>query len=697
MLSRNIDFSNPICTASNINSKHKVLLVDDDNATLEVTATFLLNQGFEITTTSNEFEALSLLNKTKFNAIIVDACMPIMDGFEVCKRIRKNLDHSQLPVILATGLRNSNSIEQAFNSGATDYLAKPINLQLLSKRLTYMLNEIEKLNRKSGSPFDTIKTLKKTNELVILLDLQGNLKLSNLNINISYNLSKTLREQPTIEHFLERSNHRGEDLFNKLKKEPDHSSSCSFIASESQDNQSYRLKMQLFKIDKHTFCVTINDQTDQLASEFKLYNILNYDTVTNLPNANHLENYLSKLDIGSPKYFRRFGIATVALNNLSQIEKQRSQDTVKSLLSCIKLRIKRLLKKQGLNSSVARFSFEKLVITFEQCELSQFKGIIKSIFKILSAPFGIRKSQIMLSIALGASHNFESDCEAKELHKQSEIALVNSNAKNSSPGFYNKDLEQRIFDDNRLEELLKEDLSGELLDVHFQPKYDTHNLFLNGMEALLRWNNYELGNISPSQFIPIAEKCHLMNKLSRLVIKKTLHQLSDWKAREYQLVPISINLDGDNLSDASLIKYLTDLVNELDIDTKYVEVEVTENIMVEASSDAMNNMKFLKEAGIRIAMDDFGTGYSSFSYLRNLPLDILKIDMSFVKDIESDYRAKAIVQAIISIGHELDLHVIAEGVENKDQLNNLSKMGCDSIQGYLTGKAVTAKQFIQHF
>jgi EAL domain-containing protein (putative c-di-GMP-specific phosphodiesterase class I)/DNA-binding response OmpR family regulator len=695
MLSRNIDFSKPICTVSNINSKHKVLLVDDDNATLEVTATFLLNQGFEVTTTSNGFEALSLLIKTKFNAVIVDACMPIMDGFEVCKRIRKNLDHSQLPVILATGLKNSNSIEQAFNSGATDYLAKPINLQLLSKRLTHMLNEIEKLNRKSGNPFDTIKTLKKTNELVVLLDLQGNLKLSNL--NISYNLSRTLREQPTIDHFLERSNHRGEDLFNKLKKEPDHSSSCSFIASESQDNQSYRLKMQLFKIDKHTFCLTINDQTDQLTSELKLYNILNYDTETNLPNANHLENYLSKLDMGGQKNIRRFGIATIALNNLSQIEKQRSQDTVKSLLSCIKLRIKRLLKKKGLNYSLARSSFEKLVITFEQCELSQFKGILKSIFKILSAPFEIHKSEIMLSIDLGASHNFESDCEAKELHKQSEIALVNSNPKKNSPGFYNKALEQKIFDDNRLEELLKEDLSGELLDVHFQPKYDTHNLFLNGMEALLRWNNYELGNISPSQFIPIAEKCHLMNKLSRLVIKKTLHQLSDWKAMEYQLVPISINLDGDNLSDPSLIKYLTDLVNELDIDTKYVEVEVTENIMVEASSDAMNNMKLLKEAGIRIAMDDFGTGYSSFSYLRNLPLDILKIDMSFVKDIESDYRAKAIVQAIISIGHELDLHVIAEGVENKDQLNNLSKMGCDSIQGYLTGKAVTAKQFIQHF
>jgi EAL domain-containing protein (putative c-di-GMP-specific phosphodiesterase class I)/DNA-binding NarL/FixJ family response regulator len=249
-----------------------------------------------------------------------------------------------------------------------------------------------------------------------------------------------------------------------------------------------------------------------------------------------------------------------------------------------------------------------------------------------------------------------------------------------------------------IQRLLRKDLELGQLQLYFQPKFATNGLSLTGVECLIRWPSAQLGMVPPSEFIPVAESSSdLMELVNRFVIQASLKQMRTWIESGKAVVPMSINLDGEKLKSDTLVEQLVEQINAYKIPPNLIEVEVTESIMIDANSSAISNLEKLREAGIKIAMDDFGTGYSSLSYLQKLPLDTLKIDMSFVREIHTNETSAAIAKAIINIGHDIGLHVIAEGVETNQQLEMLQAMGCDSIQGYLTGKPVTALEFDAFF
>ena len=256
---------------------------------------------------------------------------------------------------------------------------------------------------------------------------------------------------------------------------------------------------------------------------------------------------------------------------------------------------------------------------------------------------------------------------------------------------YHPSIGEKIQRAAEIEDLLYRDLTCHRLHLNYQPKLTSNDLTLIGTEALIRWHSEELGVVSPGEFIPVAEQAGFMDELSEWVVIQVVQQLNFWTQQKQTLVPVAINVPGPLLSHQNFVEHLLKLLDETQLLGGLIEIEVTESAMIDPSGAAIGNLKHLRDQGIKVAIDDFGTGYSSFSYLKELPVDTLKIDRSFVQKIHEDSTSLAIARAIVAVGHELGLTVVAEGVENHHQLSCLQRLNCDFVQGFLTGRPMVAQ------
>jgi EAL domain-containing protein (putative c-di-GMP-specific phosphodiesterase class I) len=241
-----------------------------------------------------------------------------------------------------------------------------------------------------------------------------------------------------------------------------------------------------------------------------------------------------------------------------------------------------------------------------------------------------------------------------------------------------------------LENNLRRALEREEFEVFYQPKVNVKNGQIGGMEALVRWRHPELGLVSPSEFIPLAEDTGLIEQLGEWILRTACIQCNEWQKNGAKPFYISVNLSPRQFQQPNLLKVITDIIQKTGVDSDCLVLELTESSIMKNAESAIETLSELKKMGIKIAIDDFGTGYSSLGYLKRLPIDILKIDRSFVCDVTTDADDAALVMAIITLAHNLGLKVIAEGVETEEQLRFLRLLRCDDWQGYLSSEPMPA-------
>ncbi len=225
--------------------------------------------------------------------------------------------------------------------------------------------------------------------------------------------------------------------------------------------------------------------------------------------------------------------------------------------------------------------------------------------------------------------------------------------------------------------------------LHYQPLIDVKRGSVMGMEALLRWNHPQLGNISPVEFIPIAEESDMIKRIGEWVLHAACKQNKEWQDQGFAPVRIAVNISAIHFQDPCFLNLVTLVLNETGLSPTYLEIEITENCLLNDISTSIRVMEELKKMGVRISIDDFGTGYSTFNYLKMLPIDALKIDRTFIRDLENDANGQLIVAAIINLVHDLGIQVIAEGVETKEASRLLVQKNCDGLQGYLFSMPVS--------
>jgi EAL domain-containing protein (putative c-di-GMP-specific phosphodiesterase class I) len=299
---------------------------------------------------------------------------------------------------------------------------------------------------------------------------------------------------------------------------------------------------------------------------------------------------------------------------------------------------------------------------------------------------------ITLSCSIGIALFPQDGDTAEDLLKRADTALysVKSVGRNGY-ALFDPTMEAKSLERILMENELRKAIEQEQFQIHYQPKMDIGSQSLTGMEALVRWVHPEMGVISPGKFIPIAEESGLIVELGEWILKEACRQNKKWHEEGHRL-KVSVNLSARQIFQKDLVEIITATLKELELSAEWLELEITESIFVKME-EATVVLQQLREAGIHISIDDFGTGYSSFSYIKSLPVDTIKIDASFIRDIHHNQESQAIVKAIVTIADSLQMNVIAEGIELDDQVEALQQNGCVHGQGYLFSKPLATEEF----
>jgi EAL domain-containing protein (putative c-di-GMP-specific phosphodiesterase class I) len=346
------------------------------------------------------------------------------------------------------------------------------------------------------------------------------------------------------------------------------------------------------------------------------------------------------------------------------------------------------------SDTIARMGSDEFIILLSNTDIRVLPSITQRISDAVKSPFYIDESEIFITVSIGVSIFPGDGADTDALLKNAETALHNAKQKGYSLCEYYESsmniLARRKMD---LETSLYKAIKNNELLVYYQPQINIQTCRIVGFEALLRWEHPEHGILPPNDFIPIAEECGLIIPIGNWVLKTASRQGKAWQEQGFDPVKICVNLSKKQFNDHDLIDNINNSLAEAEFAGRLMELEITESIVMHNEQRIMNLLQSIAKLGIQLSMDDFGTGYSSFAYLKDFPINILKIDRSFIKDLTIDtVKEIAIIRAIIAVAKSLGLGIIAEGVETEEQLKILYGLNCEVIQGYLLSRPVPAEQ-----
>jgi EAL domain-containing protein (putative c-di-GMP-specific phosphodiesterase class I) len=321
--------------------------------------------------------------------------------------------------------------------------------------------------------------------------------------------------------------------------------------------------------------------------------------------------------------------------------------------------------------------------------------VMKRMLDSFEKPFQIKGSEIYTSAYFGVSIFPHDGKTVDELYSSATNACSYAQKlKDKRYMFSSQSLNEKAIKQLKIENLLHDAIKNDELQLHYQPKIEAATGRIAGFEALLRWQNAVFGFVPPDKFIPVAERSGQINRIGDWVFYKACQQLRAWMDMGFEVWPVAVNVSGIQLRQQNLANRIQNILHEFNIDSHLLEIELTESSLVDTYKESFDILKQIKEMGIRVSMDDFGTGYSSLSYLRNIPLSALKIDKSFIFDVNKDENADKLVASIISIAHGLGLEVVAEGVEEKHQADYLTALGCEYLQGYYYSRPIPQNEVV---
>jgi len=344
---------------------------------------------------------------------------------------------------------------------------------------------------------------------------------------------------------------------------------------------------------------------------------------------------------------------------------------------------------------LARLGGDEFVIKLYGIENDETVAAVAGrIISVLTRPFTCEGHQLVVTPSIGIAQ-YPQDAETGEellMNADSAMCRAKNHGRNNYK-FYSETMRTKSLHRLDLENEIRKAIDGGQFELHYQPKVDAETWSLVGAEALLRWNHPDRGSISPEEFIPVAEYTGLIVPIGQWVLREACQQVRAWSTLPTGAIPVSVNISSHQFNSDGLIEDVFDAVSAAGIDASLIELEITESVMLQNADSTLVLLRRLRKAGVSLSMDDFGTGYSSLSYLKRFPIDTIKIDRSFVKDLHCDPDDAAICAAILAMARQLGLNVVAEGVESEEQLEFLRRHGCNQIQGYLCSKPISADDF----
>lgn len=431
---------------------------------------------------------------------------------------------------------------------------------------------------------------------------------------------------------------------------------------------------------------------DLMIQEAKAYDLAYYDPITGLPNKLY---FMKKLDVAikeSKTKGYKVAVLCLDLDRFKQINDTLGHNVGDMLLRAVGERIGRLILEPNL---ISRIGGDEFFILIKDIKTEEETGkICKSILEELKRPFSINSYDLYINTSIGVSLYPEGGEDTSSLMKNADTAMYMAKDGGGNGYYiYNISLSQSHLSNLIIANKLQKAIEKRELCLYYQPKIDIFTGKVVGAEALLRWFNDELGSVSPVQFIPIAEETGLILPIGEWVLIEACKQHKEWQNIGLEPIVISVNISAKQFQHQDLVKIVSRILKETEVYPHYLELEITESTAVVDINYTIDILDRLKEIGVHISIDDFGTGYSSLNYLKEMNVDELKIDKSFICDINSNPKNKAIAKTIILLAHELGLNVTAEGVESREHLEILRENKCNKAQGYYYSPPIKATEF----
>ncbi len=441
--------------------------------------------------------------------------------------------------------------------------------------------------------------------------------------------------------------------------------------------------------------LVMRDITERKKTEQTIYHLAYHDTLTELPNRRLFMDCLRKEVNQANSVRSQLAVMFVDVDRFKHINDSYGHEIGDLILIETAKQIKECLHSTGLVARIGGDEFTILLTNVSDTE--EVETIAQRIKDSFQVPIESGGKVYNLSCSIGISLFPSDGKDVDELLKRADMALyaVKEQGRNGYL-FFHPDMEERSLERILLENELKKAIQQKQFYIEYQPKMNLTSGQLIGMEALVRWNHPELGRISPGKFIPVAEETGLILPLGEWVLRQGCKQNKDWQNQGYPPLRVSVNLSTRQFYQSNLLDKIKEILNETGLEPEWLELEITESIFTDIDQ-AVVILQEIRELGVHISIDDFGTGYSSFSYIKHLPVDTLKIDASFIRDIHQNKESQAIVKAIMDIAQTLNLNVIAEGIESQEQLIALSEDGCSQGQGFLFSKPLSNHEFENYF
>jgi diguanylate cyclase (GGDEF)-like protein/PAS domain S-box-containing protein len=693
-----------------ITDRHRVLIVDDDAGGRRLTKATLMRAGFETSEAADGAQALEAMRELLPDLVLMDVSMPVMDGFTCCAELRKLPGGQRVPVVMMTGLDDVQSIERAFEVGATDFITKPINWPILSHRVRYMLRASAAINQLKQNQ----RRLSNAQRIGEMGDWEWDVRQGRVSASeqawrifgresglgaLEDDQFLTTVHEEDIERVrlaCERAIANGDD-FAIEHRVVQRGGVLRHVHQQveviEQDEQGRALRL----------AGAVHDITRRKDAEEQVRRLAYFDTLTGLPNRLLFTEQLIKAVAHAERHGQQLAVLFIDLDDFKRVNDTLGHGAGDELLKQIGARLAGSIR--DLDSvthgsfgddinTIARLGGDEFIVLLNNVEQHVTGSVARRLVTALAEPVMVQGTELYVSCSVGVATYPGDGNDIETLLMNADTAMYR--AKEAGRGgfqFYDRSMNARARERLHMETLLRHAVERDEFVLHYQPRIELATGRIVGAEALIRWQHPERGLLPPKEFIPLAEEAHLVIPIAEWVIGAVCKQISAWQASGLRAIPVAVNLAAPHLRERALPELVERVLREHALPSSLLEIEVTESILMNDPELSLANARRLAELGVRLSIDDFGTGYSSLSYLKRLPIASLKIDQSFVRDIATDPDDAAIITAIIAMAHSLNLRVVAEGVETEAQRSFLKAHHCDEFQGFLVSHAVNAAEF----
>ena len=693
--------------------KATILVVDDAPENLTLLGELLQGQ-YKVRTANSGARALHHLSKDALpDLILLDIMMPDMNGYEVIQKIKQDPISRDIPVIFVTALGEEENEQQGLDLGAVDYISKPIKASILLARIkTHLeLKQARDTLRDQNAYLEAeVARRNRLRELILMSAGEGIYGIDTAGTITFINPSAAAMMGYPPEELLGKLAH---DVFHNLR--PDGSPypvddcpvvGCSrnglgvrnaqevFIRRDGSLLEVELSAQSMIEDGRHLGAVvTFRDISERKRYLAEIERKSNYDDLTGLINRNLLTDRLAQSMTRCRETGQQMALLLLNLDRFKSINESLGRTAGDSVLQEV---AKRLTAVAPPGMTVARTENDEFVVVAEIDDPDEVPRLAQPILKALAEPYTLDQRQFFLSASVGVAM-FPRDGEQGETLLQNAIAALGrvkiSGGNNFA--FYTAEMNARALERLDLENGLRRAIDNGELILHYQPQLSLKTGAIIGAEALVRWNHPEFGLLSPARFIPLAEESGLIVPLGEWVLRTACAQNRAWQQAGLPPISVAINLSARQVAAQDVVHLATEVLKETGLEAKYLEIELTESMVMADAEAFIHATERLKGLSITLSIDDFGTGFSSLSYLKRFSIDRLKIDQSFVSDLTQDPNSAAIAVAIISLSHSLGLLVIAEGVETEAQLNFLCARDCDEMQGFHFSRPIPAHEFTE--